>query len=336
MRFPLSLLLVILFFSCSHNNDKPDISGIKVVLTTDRFEKSLFAIDSSQLTDKLDPLLGSYGDFGNHFLTTILNADEEWPKDTINKYVGSFINSYQKIYDTAEILFSDFSKYENQISTSLQYLKYYFPNYKAPKKIITYIGPLDGYGDIITDDALIVGLHLHLGNQSSFYQADWFQETYPSYIYSRFEPEYIVVNCMKNIINDMFPKKGDDAPLSFQMVEAGKRLYLLEKFIPDCEKFRIIGYTKDQLNGCYEHEKAIWDLFIQNDLLESIDKNIIKNYLGESPKTQELGEASPGNIGAFVGWQIVKKYMSKHSSVTLDQLMKIDPEEIIQMGKYKP
>ena len=336
MRFRLSLLLVILFFSCGHNNDKPDISGIHVELSTHRFEKSLFTIDSSKLADKLDPLLGSYGDFGNHFLTTILNANEEWPKDSLNQYVGSFVNSYKKIYDTAEILFADFSKYENQISTSLQYLKYYFPNYKAPKKIITYIGPLDGYGDIITDDALIVGLQLHLGSQSSFYQAEWFQETYPSYIYTRFEPEYIVVNCMKNIINDMFPESGDDAPLILQMVEAGKRLYLLEKCIPDCEKFRIIGYTKDQLSGCYDHEKAIWDLFIQNDLLQSIDKNIIKNYLGESPKTQELGEASPGNIGAFVGWQIVRKYMSKHSETTLDQLMKKDPEAIIQKAKYKP
>jgi hypothetical protein len=63
---------------------------------------------------------------------------------------------------------------------------------------------------------------------------------------------------------------------------------------------------------------------------------VIKNYIGESPKTQELGEASPGNIGSFAGWQIVKKYMDKNPGKTLKQLMSTDPELIFQEAKYKP
>ena len=33
----------------------------------------------------------------------------------------------------------------------MQYVKHYFPNYKVPGKIITYIGPADGDGDGISD-----------------------------------------------------------------------------------------------------------------------------------------------------------------------------------------
>ena len=67
-----------------------------------------------------------------------------------------------------------------------------------------------------------------------------------------------------------------------------------------------------------------------------MDKNIIKNYLGESPKTPELGEGAPGNIGAFAGWQIVKKYMRQNPGISLPQLMNTDTEQIFQEAKYKP
>ena len=61
-----------------------------------------------------------------------------------------------------------------------------------------------------------------------------------------------------------------------------------------------------------------------------------QNYIQESPKTQELGEAAPGKIGVFVGWQIVKKYMNEHSDCSLKKLMETDAEKIMQEAKYKP
>jgi uncharacterized protein YjaZ len=71
-------------------------------------------------------------------------------------------------------------------------------------------------------------------------------------------------------------------------------------------------------------------------LLQNTDYNVIKNYIGESPKTQELGDASPGNIGSFIGWQIVKKFMSKNSNTSLVDLMKMNSETILEKAKYKP
>ncbi len=50
----------------------------------------------------------------------------------------------------------------------------------------------------------------------------------------------------------------------------------------------------------------------------------------------ELGEASPGNIGSFAGWQIVKRYMNKNQDSTLLQLMHTDAEIIFQQAKYRP
>ena len=336
MRFIISLVIVGLFFSCNNQDTTPDVSNIKINIITERHEKDLFSVDSNHLNSELNLLLQKYPTFGVAFNSTILNADPKWSKDTLAMYLKEFIRSYRTVYDTAEEMYADFSPYQKEITNSLQLLKYYFPAYKAPNKIITYIGPVDGYGDILTEDAFIIGLHHHLGAEASFYKSMWLLETYPAYIIRRFEPAYITINCMRNVVNDLIPSSREDASLVTQMIEEGKRLYILEKLLPEVEKNYLIAYSAKQLSDCYSHEAQIWDLFIQNNLLQTIDKNIIKNYIGEGPKTQELGEASPGNIGAFVGWQIVKKFMKNSNKLTLKELIRMDAETIMQAAKYKP
>ena len=330
------LIMACLIITCNNGDKTPDVSGIKIELNSMHFEKDLFTLDTTNFTANLDILLAKYPSFGENFLATILNADPKWSADSAANYVLGFITAYKHVYDTAKIVFKDFTPYEKEIKHGLQFVKYYFPNYKDRKKLITYIGPMDGYGDILSDDAIIVGLQHHLGKNFSLYKSSFVQDTYPVYISNRFEPEYIAVNCMKNIINDLYPEKMEDRTLVQQMVEKGKRLFVLSKLLPATAEYKLIGYSMEQLKAVYEHEKAVWDLFVQNNFLQTIDNNIIKNYIGEGPKTQELGEASPGNIGSFAGWQIVKKFMRKNSEYSLQQLMAADAETIFQQAKYKP
>ncbi len=335
MRVIISLLLSLFIISC-HNSNEPDVSRLKVVLSTQRFEQELFSLDTNRLSEKLDELIRKYPSFGENFINTILNTDPSWNADSANMYVAGFIKAYRKVYDSTQKVFADFEPYVSEIKKGIQYVKYYYPAYKVPSKVITYIGPLDGFGDILSEDAFIVGLHQHLGKNFSLYQSDYVNETYPRYISNRFEPEYISINCMKNVVNDMYPEKYEDKSLLIQMVESGKRLYLLSKLLPQKKEDMLIGYTEQQLKESYEHEKMIWDLFVQNNMLQTTDNNIITNYIGESPKTKELGDASPGNIGSFAGWQIVKTYMQKNPEKTPDVLMKEDAEMIFEKAKYKP
>lgn len=335
-RTAVVLALICLLASCKSKDTIPDVSGIHIELKTSRFEQDLFRMDTTDFTRQLDKLQASYPSFGENFFTTILNCDPAWSGDTLTNYVRGFISAYKNVYDTSALIYRDFSPYEKEIKKGLQFVAYYFPNYKLPRNIITYIGPLDGYGDILSDDAIIIGLHHHLGAGFSLYKSGIVQETYPEYISRRFEPGYITVNCLKNIVLDMFPEHMEDKPMVQQMVEKGKRLYLLSKFLPYTEEYKLIGYTKEQLEGAYKNEASIWNLFVQNNLLQSIDANLIRNYLSEGPKTQELGEGSPGNIGSFAGWQIVKKYMEKNPKTTLGKLMFTDAETLFQETKYKP
>lgn len=336
MRLLFSLMVCLFLFSCSNNNNAPDVSSVKVPLTTKRFEQSFFALDTNNIMPNLDKLIAAYPSFGENFMGTILGIDPLWSADTTGAYIKQFLHYSQNVFDTSQKYFSDFTKYEKEIKNGLQFVKYYYPAYKIPTKIITYIGPADGYGDILDDDVFYIGLHAHLGKDFPLYKTGSVQETYPAYVTARFTPAYIAVNCLKNIVTDMYPEKTEDKRLLVQMVEKGKRLYLLHTFLPQQDEYKLIGYTAEQMKDCYQHEAAIWDLFVQNNFLQIADNNLIKNYLTEGPKTQELGEKAPGNIGSFAGWQIVKKFAAKYPDIKPDSLMKMDSEKIYEQAKYKP
>lgn len=336
MRLTICLITALLLAGCEAGEKTPDISGIKVDMKTTRFEKELFSIDTAEFGRGIDSLLEKYPSFGNDFLGLILGASPEWPADSVRNYALGFEKAYRKIYDTSQIVFRDFAPYEKEIITASRYFKYHFPDYKLPARIITYIGPMDGYGDILSEDAFLVGLHHHLGKDYSLYYSEWLIQTYPKYVSDRFVPENISVNCMYNLLADLYPEQLAEKTLVAQMVEKGKRLYALEKLLPQKEKHLLIGYSAAQLKDCHEHERAVWDLFIRNNYLQTTDVNVIRNYIGESPKTQELGESAPGNIGSFAGWQIVKAYMKKNQAKGLRELMEKDPEKIFLEARYKP
>jgi hypothetical protein len=90
------------------------------------------------------------------------------------------------------------------------------------------------------------------------------------------------------------------------------------------------------LDGCYKNEENIWSYLVQNDLLYVTDPSIVKDYMNDAPKTQAFGDESPGFIGQFVGWRIVKKWMGKNDKVSLKQLMETNPKAVFEQAKYKP
>jgi hypothetical protein len=342
-----AVVFATLFLACNNSNTIPDVSNINVPLSTLRFEKDLFALDSNYLDEGLTALQKKYPDFFSDYIEKMIGIDGDMiQRGEASKMIQSFCDSYKAVYDSSRKVFNDFTPYENEIKKGLQFVKYYFPKYKLPTKIITFIAPLDasfktsfglqGDVNIVNSGVIGVGLQLHLGSQFSFYQSEQGQQLYPAYISNRFDASTIASNCIKNIVDDLYPERLEDKTLVQQMVEKGKRLYLLHKLLPNEDEYKLIGYKKVQLKDCYDHEAAIWNLFIQNSFLQTIDNSVIKNYIGESPKTQELGEASPGNIGTFAGWQIVKRFMDKNSKTTLPQLMEMDNDALFAAAKYKP
>ncbi|MEP6466261.1 MAG: hypothetical protein ABJB05_08145, partial [Parafilimonas sp.] len=275
-----------------------------------------------------------YGSFLNDYLYNIMVLPPQ--PDSVAQKIKMFLHDYRFVYDTTEKSFSNFDDEFKQIKNGLQYVKYYFPNYTLPANIITFVGPVEGYANVLTQSGLAVGLQLYLGHNFSVYSSEFITEVYPNYQQRRFEPAYIPVNCMKNIITDIYPEKNGSDPLVYQMIDAGKRLYLLDHFLPQLADSLKTGYTQKQLTGCYSNEANIWNYFVQNNLLFITDPIQIRDYMQDGPKTEAFGDDSPGFIGQFIGWKIVQKWMEAHENITLPQLINTPEKQIYDEAKYKP
>ena len=331
------LTLIVLIISSCKGRNIPDVTNIKVELQTQRFDKDLFAIDTTRIDASLQQLQNKYPGFLRDFIFNILALPPQPDSSkAVEMQILSFINSYRPLKDSADQVYSNLNDIEEEVKRGLQFVKYYFPSYTVPNELITFIGPINSYGNILTTDAFAVGLQMYMGNNYSLYQSEAGQELYPIYISRRFKKEYVPVNCIKTIVDDIFPDNNAGRPLIEQMVQAGKRLHLLDQFMPEAHDTLKTGYTENQLQGCYKNEEVIWSYFVQNDLLYNSDPSIIKDYMNDAPKTQVFGDESPGFIGQFVGWQIVKKWLSKNEKTTLQQLIETNPKTLFEQAKYKP
>lgn len=342
--FFLSLIIFFTTVGCKENKKVPDTSGIKIDLTVQRFEKDFFALDTTNLNESLNGLKAKYPVFFRDFMEQILGIPSNDTTGMALTAIRQFLSDYRPVMAEADKSIPDFAPIEKELKKGLANIKFYFPEYPLPTKLITFIGPMDayaegqtgGYGDIITTDALGVGLQLHLGAASFYYTSELGQRLYPSYVSRRFTPDYIPVNCIKNIIDDLYEGNPNDKTLLDLMVDKGKRLYLLEKFLPETADSLRIGYTNDQLEGAEKNEGLIWNFFVENNLLYDADMQKIKSYVGDGPKTNELGDGSPGYISLFTGRAIVRKYMENFPETDLKKLLQLDAKTILNESKYKP
>jgi hypothetical protein len=209
-------------------------------------------------------------------------------------------------------------------------LKYYYPEVKIPK-IQTIITGLDN--DLFVSDSLIiVGLDFYLGAGAK-YRPNMYE-----YLLRQYESENIVPSCM--LIYGISPRfnRTDlaDKTVLADMISFGKSYYFAKHMLPCVPDSIFTWYTAEEINGSRKNQDLIWARFIEDAVLYSTSHDVKQRFLGERPKTIEVGEKCPGRIGQWMGWQIVNSYMSSHESITLPQLMGMqDAQKIFKESKYK-
>ena len=73
-------------------------------------------------------------------------------------------------------------------------------------------------------------------------------------------------------------------------------------------------------------------------MLFSDEQKLASRFIDAAPFSKfylEIDNDSPGQIGRWIGWQIVRSFMENNDG-TLEQMLKMDAKEIFEKSKYKP
>ena len=335
-KITLFLLLAASLSACKNNKGIPDVSNIKVEIAIERFDQSFFSIDTNNIPAGLKKVQELHPAFYSDFMQEILGVNGSDTSLKTLLVTKEFLRGYLPIYDSLQLLYKKTDRLQEDLTKAFQFVKYYYPQYKTGK-VITFVGPFDAPGVASTNTGLAIGLQQYAGKDFSVYQSAPGQELFPLYISRRFAREYMTANCMKAVVQDLFPDQSSSKTLIEQMIEKGKQWYMLDKFLPATSDSIKTGYTQQQLNWCNENEGLIWTYIIKNEDLNSLNPAIIQTYIGEGPFTQGFSqELSPGNMGQWIGWQIVKKFAGKNPDIKPGDIMKTNARKILDEAKYKP
>jgi hypothetical protein len=243
-------------------------------------------------------------------------------------------HDFRSVFDTVAIVYpaNDNSVTEN-LTKGFKYLKYYLPDYKTPKIIYLVTGLGNWNAFTVGDDVIGVGLDMALGGRYKNYE----RVEIPSYISRNLTKENIPVSVFKSVYTGMQPFVMEDQTLLDMMIQKGKEQYFLSKvapFVPDTLR---LGFSKSQTEWCANNEAGIYNFFVQQKLIYEKNWQKVMRYVLDGPTAAGMAQESPGNVGTFLGYNIVKSYMQQHPDVTLAQLIAMtDYQKIFSEAKYKP
>ncbi len=323
--------VVLLGFSVCTPKRAPNVANIKISWSLLRFEQDLFSLPDSNAAQAVGRLAETYDDFFWFYFDgpTHASLDSTWVAEIVAYKNDTFL---RRLNDTVQVYFGQFDSYRLKLHRAFQYVRYYFPEAVIPQVITTINGPSRSaytYGDSI----LCINLEDYLGTSSSFYR----HLDLPNYLLRKFRPEYLVANCMHVLATSWFPFDMAQGTLLDAMVYQGKIMYFKSLMLPGVADSIITGFRQQDLDWCLTHEPRIWHFFVSRDLLYSQDLLEYMKYVTDGPTTSGMPPEAPGNIGSWCGWRIVNRFMKKHPSLSLRELMELtDAQYILSASGYKP
>ncbi len=231
-----------------------------------------------------------------------------------------------------EKIFPDNKNLEETIRPLFQHFKYYFPRFKSPQ-IYTIASDVDYQNKVIAADSLmIISIANYLGENHYFYEG-----------ISGFISENLKPSRLGPDIADVYARQLISQPKNrtflAKMIYYGKALYLIDLVSPSSTEAEKMGYTEDQIFWAQDNEIYMWRYFIEKELLFSTEEELPARFLNPAPFSKfylEIDNESPGRLGRYMGWQIVRAYMDKYPEVTIQELLIKPADEIYKLSKYKP
>jgi len=331
--------LIIAISSCGNppNFNRPDVSAVDVSVTIDRFDQKFGDLKLENISRVHHDWFQDYPYFYPDYITNILEIGSGQDTSLTVLYLKQVLqdNEFKKLNTAVQKTFPSLRQQEKELTSAFKYIKYYFPNYQLPQ-VIAFVGGFS-FQTPIGENYIGIGLDMFLGANSEFYPA--LIETIPLYISRRFSPENITPRIVETILReDIIIDSGSMHNTIQHMIYNGKVMYALDVLLEGASDEVKIGYTEKQLDWARHYQKDIWAWFIQENLLYSTDYQRVHKYFTEAPFTPELGsrnESAP-KLGTYIGWMIVRQYMSRNSQLTLKELIEnVDAQQILEDSKFK-
>ena len=182
------------------------------------------------------------------------------------------------------------------------------------------------------DSVLVIAIDMYLGVDNEHYNS----VAIPMYMRMRLDEPFISVDGMRAVAHYELEKTPQPLQnLLDHLILHGKVAYFLEQMLPKTDLAIRFGYTPEQLVWAKKNEKTVWAYLVGEKLLYEQNAFKYRAFVSESP-TVQMFPGSPGRIGHYLGYRIVKKYMENTGKTLPELLTETDSQEILKLSNYRP
>jgi len=329
--------LLAVYTSCNNAASKKNIavSNVHINYKAIRFDSLLFACDTNHIAVSVNELGNQYPDFAAVYFNEMTGFSKGNDTALFNQSVRHFLTykDYKGLNDTVHKHFPNTIELDKQLESVFKHINYYFPKEKYGT-VYYFISGLNSWSAVTVDTLVGVGLDMYLGASYPFYHS----VQLPAYQIERCEKEYIPVNVSKAIYENMVPFDASGKTLLDLMISKGKQQVFAEYTNPAIKDEVLMGYQPAQLKWVQNNEAMVWNYFAEKKLLYSTQWQEMMRYVTDGPTSTGMPAESPGNIGTFIGWQIVRKYIENHPEEKLADILtsKTDSQSFLRESGYKP
>jgi hypothetical protein len=282
-----------------------------------RLDRTLAEAKSAE---SIDSILKKHPEIGIGYFSCPPEKTALLAKDLYQLYQNPSLKEfYQQSQDTT---FFGGDRLEKELKTAFERIQKEFPGLKTPK-IRTVFSGFGGVGGEFTaqhlqvsDSLIVIGLDFFMGKNGKYLPPNVYD-----YQLRRLEPKALVGQVILQYSAYVNRQNEEEHTLLSDMIWYGKGFAFTKKILPELPDSLLFGYTTQELSETNAFQKQVWEHFIDKKLLFNKEELTKNKYLGERPKTPEIGPACPGSIGRWLGWRIVEQYWKQNPKLTLSKLM---------------
>ena len=335
MRITLTGVVALLLFLLSGCHSDPldvDVSNVSVDISFKRLDQDLFSLNPAAGETNTAELYNEYGQFLVDYSEGVLRIGS--PESESYSYaVAQFITdeNMKSLYRDVQDEFNDVSFIEKELTDAFKYYKHHFPDSTIPA-VVFNISALN-YAVVATQTTLAIGLDMFLGADYPVYPLVGL----PKYMYTNMKPNQVVPQAMKGWVQSMYETEALRNNLLEHMIFEGKLLYAMDALLRHTEDSLKVGFSPEAMAWCTEYEPRIWAHLVDQELLYTTEYMDINKWINQAPFVAGIPKNSPGRLGQWVGWQIVRFYMRNNPEIPITELMtNQNAQEILAKSKYKP
>lgn len=329
LKIFLTFLMTVCFCSCNGQNTNANSITTADPIQINRFDKELLQVIESNDSILFRQLLGKYPQMTEILGKGILNMQSPEMPGFFDKMVNFFSEPTLKgLYKDAILKYDTIAGIEQSLGNTFAWVHETFPDMQIPALYMHVSG--FNQNVLVGDSLLSLSIDKYMGEDYPLYQ-DFFYD----YQRRKMQPSHVVPDYVAGWLMSEYPFAGKENVLLDRMVYEGKIKYLVLSALPEMSPADLFGYTDEAWEWCKNNEANIWKAIVERKHLYTPDQMTTMKYFEDMP-AQFLASDAPGNIGSWVGLQIVMQYV-KETGATPEALMKNEnTQEILTLSKYKP